>query len=360
MGIIPEESSNIFGTPLNDRLRDGNQVDIPEKGDNNIAAQMEEENNSSSSSEKSDPLEGLKFVPTTQRRRSFEISNKNMLTFPLVQSYEGEEIEILEDPNTFEPNTTLNRPRWSKANDDTEFLRRKKEAKKRRLMRFLYAGDLPQKNKNDKKLLRHEALNVGSDVTPEKEELLHQLKFPSQGNSGRDVDNLFNEKEEDKEELNIISGIQSIISGSEEAPFQTEQPYDLNNPLDSRMSDNVNRDTVRSQNPGVLDDKKRTDGDNQLEKMYRQFEQDQERNLDENLEIVHEVISQKLSKSVVSEAVFSSDQSVAAPPISDNESESNVVMQGLDVHNNIIAVSSKSGGERESEPEEEVPKSNFD
>jgi len=128
LDIIPEEPSNIFGVSANKQSRE-DLVDIPEAELHNIDAQMDGESHSSSSSKKSNPTSELKFIPTVQRRRSFEIPQSSLLTFPLPQSLEGEEMQILEDPNTYEPKTTLNRPRWSGANDDTEFLRRKKEAK---------------------------------------------------------------------------------------------------------------------------------------------------------------------------------------------------------------------------------------
>ena len=196
-------------------------------------------------------------------------------------------------------------------------------------MRFLYAGELPcQKTIKDKKIFKYEEPCFGSDVTPEKEEHPHHLNFPSKENSEKGSGKFVNEKEEEKEIINVESGVQSKISIFKKDNIQSEQQYDINNPLNSRMSERVNRDTVRSQTQGVLDDEKRTDGENQLENMYKQFEQDQRRESNENLEVVHEVISRKSSKSIVSEVVVSSDQSVAAPPISEGSSEPNVVFQG--------------------------------
>ena len=286
---------------------------------------MEPENeSSSSSSSKSDPIMGIS-VPKP-RKMSFELHRPDLLKIPLNEDDGNEEIEILEDPNTLEPNTVINRPRRSDAKDDIEFEKRKRQRKKEKIMSYLYAGKLPKRKKtSDKKVPQYEDVPVGSDCTPEKDEKLHELAFPL-NNSG-------NKEEEVKEDYNAIEHIKS--GSEEEENVQSEQLLNLDNPFDSRISNKTLKDTIKSQDQNQIIQDRLTDSMNLLEKVKRQVERNMGED-EENLEIVQEVISEKSSKSVASKAILSSNQSAAAPPISDNGSEGNIVLQ---------AVSSKSGDE---------------
>jgi hypothetical protein len=82
-------------------------------------------------------------IPTIKRRMSFD---RKPATFdqPLDMT-EDIDMGFLKDPNSVKFGRNAQRlPNFSKANDDIELERRKKVAKHKRLMGFLYAGDLPE------------------------------------------------------------------------------------------------------------------------------------------------------------------------------------------------------------------------
>jgi hypothetical protein len=82
-------------------------------------------------------------IPTIKRRMSFD-RKPGTFDQPLDMT-EDIDMGFLNDPNSVKFDRNDPRlPRFSKANDDIELERRKKVAKHRRLMGFLYAGDLPE------------------------------------------------------------------------------------------------------------------------------------------------------------------------------------------------------------------------
>lgn len=103
---------------------------------------MESESDShQSSSKKSDIYMPIRVQPV-KRRRSFELK-PGVFHHPL-HIASDQEMELLQDPNTGRFDQSAQKlPNFSKANDDIEFERRKRAAKHRRVMGFLYAGDLP-------------------------------------------------------------------------------------------------------------------------------------------------------------------------------------------------------------------------
>jgi hypothetical protein len=103
---------------------------------------MESESEShQSSSKKSDIYMPIRVQPV-KKRRSYEL--KPGVLHPPLDIASDHEMELLQDPNTGVFNHNVQRlPNFSKANDDIEFERRKRAAKHRRVMGFLYAGDLP-------------------------------------------------------------------------------------------------------------------------------------------------------------------------------------------------------------------------
>lgn len=142
-------------------------------------------------------------------------------------------------------------------------------------------------------------------------------------------------KEEEKDSYEVVNEVQSksfeYLSSNKDDQnnIQSEVVYDMNNPLIARISNRSNNDTVKTDKMEVKYDDRQTEGANILEKLKRIVEAEPMPPLDQELDIIHETISERsLSRSVISSVVMSSDQSVAAPPLSEGESEPDVVFQG--------------------------------
>ena len=289
----------------------------PPSNSKDVQMQLEQEEESDSESEEQSEV-GL-IVPQPRRRMSFEHQKPMTFDRPLDQEMMGE-MDILMEPHTTKPSQML--PHFTAANDDIELIRRKREAKERRVMGFLYAGDLPyQRAKNYQKHHKYD-VNVGSDYTPEKEEEPHRekLKSPMRHHS-RD--------EEDKDYLHVSKRVR-LEQESEGVIAQSEVVYDDANPLNAKISNRSIKDTIRSESAGIREEDRQTEGANLLEKVKRIVQKEAMPPLrGEDLHVVQEVISERSdSKSVVESIVMSSDQSVAAPPSPCPGSEPDVVCQG--------------------------------
>jgi hypothetical protein len=146
-------------------------------------------------------------------------------------------------------------------------------------------------------------------------------------------------EEEEKDSQEVINEVQSRQSfeylSSPKAlnnNFQSEQVYDKNNPLNAKISNRSENDnTIKTSKEKIKDDDRQTESANLLEKVKRIVEAEPMPPLEEELDIVHEVTSE-LSRSVISGALVSSDQSVAAPPLSEGNSEPDVVYEGKLFH----------------------------
>jgi hypothetical protein len=219
-------------------------------------------------------------------------------------------------------------PKFSNANDDIEFERRKKEAKTRRIMGFLYSGNLPHpRERSSQKHHKHD-INVGSDYTPEKEEepYRNEMKSP-----------LVVKHEEEKEFDSLVVG--------EGAPaqhaYKSEVMYDESNPLNVNVSNKSVRETVRSESRGVMNEDRVTDAANLLEKVKRNLQKEMMNPVRDEYDVIKEVISERSDcrsiiadvkysseMSVVENAVLSSDKSEAPPPSQDGESDPEVISHG--------------------------------
>ena len=144
---------------------------------------------------------------------------------------------------------------------------------------------------------------------------------------------------EEEKEPNVISEVQNFQT-SEGQNIQSEQVYDLNNPLNERISNRSLRDTIRSESQGIQDSERQTEGLELLDKVKKfvdkqgrdgipdaprtQFipqrphtrSQDKGDQTENNLAVVAEVIDDKQSEDSFVQSVnnMSSDNSVAAPP----------------------------------------------
>lgn len=142
-------------------------------------------------------------------------------------------------------------------------------------------------------------------------------------------------EEEEKDSYEIVNEVQSrsveYLSSNKDDQhnIQSEVIYDTNNPLNAKISNRSINDTIKTNKMEVNYDDRQTEGANILEKLKRIVEAEPMPPLDQELDIVHEAISEgSSSRSVISSIVMSSDQSIAAPPLSEGESEQDVVSQG--------------------------------
>lgn len=282
-----------------------------------VPMQPEQEDESESESEVQSEI-GI-VIPPPKRRMSFEHQKPITFNRPLDQEMMGD-MDILLEPHTTRPSMML--PHFTAANDDIELIRRKRVAKERRVMGFLYAGDLPYQRAKDYQKHHKYDVNVGSDHTPEKEEEPHreQLKSPMKYQS-RD--------EEEKDYLDIPKRGR-LDQEPEGVLAQSEVMYDEANPLNAKISNRSIMDTIRSESAGVREEDRETEGANLLEKVKRIVQKETMPPLrGEDLHVVHETFSERSeSKSVIESIVMSSDQSVAAPPSPCPGSEPDVVCQG--------------------------------
>lgn len=163
-------------------------------------------------------------------------------------------------------------------------------------------------------------LNVDIDQTPNKLSISSKFKP---------------KEEEEKDSYEIVNEVQSrsveYLSSNKDDQhnIQSEVIYDTNNPLNAKISNRSINDTIKTNKMEVNYDDRQTEGANILEKLKRIVEAEPMPPLDQELDIVHEAISEgSSSRSVISSIVMSSDQSIAAPPLSEGESEQDVVSQG--------------------------------
>lgn len=270
---------------------------IPQIQEGNDVDMKEDESESSSSSESQIQL--ARAEP--KRRMSFEMIKPLKFEENLAQP-DIEEMGILQEPFTTKPSHFL--PHFSNANDDIELERRKRAAKERRVMSFLYAGDIPHRNKKKQsyKYLQND-VNVGSDYTPEKEEepYREQLKSPMRVESEESFKDVVYEVQESPEVAAIA---------------KSEMLYDQANPLNAKISNRSLKDTVKSQSAGIRNEDRHTKAANLLERVKRIVEAEPMPPIEEqDFDIINEAASEKSSsRSIVESIQMSSDNSVAAPP----------------------------------------------
>jgi len=271
--------------------------------------------------------------PPKPRRMSFEHPQPLLFDDDLPDGEMFDEMNILQDPNTCRPRN--NRPRLSRANDDIELMRRKREAKTRRIMGFLYAGDAPQRNaiRRSSKYNNHD-VNVGSDYTPEKEEEPHheQMKSPL----------ITSRNEEEKEFSSLVREAHHATQNMN--PVQSEVMYDNKNPLVANVSNKSVYDTVRSESLNAGDEDRSIEGANLLQRVKNNLQSHQMPAVmdEEDIDVIKEVVSDQHSshssiigtikssskRSVVESAVMSSDRSSAPPASPLAKSEKSVISQG--------------------------------
>lgn len=265
--------------------------------------------------------------PQKKRRMSFE-QQPTLLNLANSNDEEMfEEMDILQDPNTCRPSSRM--PKFSNANDDIELERRRREAKTRRIMGFLYSGNLPHPRERSSQKHHMNDVNVGSDITPEKEEEPHrnQMKSPM----------VARHEEEEKE-----FGSMAVAAGAlEPHAYKSEMIYDESNPLNVNVSNKSVKETIRSESPGLMDEDRVTEAANLLEKVKRNLQKEMRSPFGQEYDIIKEAVSERSNSrsivanvkssselSVVENAVLSSDKSEAPPPSNDGESDPEVISHG--------------------------------
>lgn len=249
--------------------------------------------------------------PKVQRRNSFNIN----VAAPLCND-SLPDIEILQDSNTFAAGSNQTKPNFTKANDDIEFERRKREANERHTLNFLYAGNAKQYPSSSRR--QPAEMYVGSDVTPEKDELPRRQEMATPMKSNGD--------EDDKEEFNVISEIQDR-SSSVEIPAQpkSEMIYDEENPLNEKISNRSIKETIRTENVDIKDEDRQTEGIELLEKVKKLVQkQSKDEHWKDELDVVREVISNEQSEM---SNFRSSEVSDKAPAEDPQRLEKNVVYE---------------------------------